>query len=44
MNREFRNLYNQELKILREQAGEFAEEYPASPTGSQACSTTGSIR
>ena len=28
MNREFRNLYNQELKILREQAREFAEEYP----------------
>ncbi len=28
MNREFLNLFNQELAILREQAGEFAQEYP----------------
>ena len=28
MNREFLNFYNQELAILREQAAEFAEEYP----------------
>jgi type VI secretion system protein ImpG len=28
MNREFLKFYNQELSILREQAAEFAEEYP----------------
>jgi len=28
MNREFLRIYNQELSILREQAAEFAEEYP----------------
>ena len=28
MNREFLKFYNQELAILREQAAEFAEEYP----------------
>ena len=28
MNREFLNLYNQELGILKEQASEFAKEYP----------------
>ncbi len=28
MNREFLNFYNQELAILREQAAEFAQEYP----------------
>src|ERR1700677_2709223 len=28
MNREFLRFYNQELAILREQAAEFAEDYP----------------
>lgn len=28
MNREFLDLFNQELRLLREQAGEFAAEYP----------------
>jgi type VI secretion system protein ImpG len=28
MNREFLEFYNRELSLLREQAGEFAEEYP----------------
>src|SRR6478672_4471022 len=28
MHREFLDLYNRELKLLQEQAGEFAEEYP----------------
>ena len=28
MNREFLDLYNRELKLLKEQAREFAEEYP----------------
>lgn len=28
MDREFLDLYNRELLLLQEQAGEFAEEYP----------------
>ncbi len=28
MNREFLDLYNQELQLLKEQGKEFAEEYP----------------
>src|SRR5664279_795900 len=28
MNREFLEFYNRELSLLREQAGEFAQEYP----------------
>ena len=28
MNREFLYFYNRELSLLREQAAEFAEEYP----------------
>ena len=44
MNREFLKFYNQELAILREQAAEFAQEYPASPSGSADCSRTTSIR
>src|SRR5271156_4445798 len=28
MNREFLEFYNRELALLREQAGEFAQEYP----------------